>query len=841
MNIRSINSFYAVTHQIASHYTTNLEVSTGTLINFLKSRDPDIANEKDAVSYIWNTLYKERNHPKIVDEELCLSRIVHSEDLNDIRLSILKLKNKFNEQFGSSKATGVFNSILFYFKRLHMSYIAYRTLNFITKLQSEDKLKPYILLRNSFKAIQIKEFSIFPDHVFQSKNLPKVHSNDMIGLNPQDLHDLRLSQPDLPEQLKKPEGVYIGNKLFAVTPFGNIEQGTVAITKEAYQELMKPEENSGSLRAKKSFFLAPASLSIDTIRLQIKNLLPSEIVKNVKAIGKAILYNFNVLCTDNSYHSHLEDKVKPNYIEFNVKKMDCTNANKSRFGFLSNKTEINLELDANSSNWVAEFNIAPKTKPNALIKLSTQEITDELLKLKYFSFDPEKKYTIKIKGQEFTVFLSKCNNDFINFDQIKEMDKASKEHNHFACHAGIKVGKNTKFKITYKSSTLMSIDDNKSDKKPLPAKSKKPLPAKGKIAVKDDQHNPAEIPLSEFLINEGYVGLPPEEIEKVESVINQIIFKDELSEIIEARQLDREKGILFFGEPGTGKTKLALLIAKYLNCPEDRIQKIAGAELENKYYGGTQQNIRNLFAPARAAAAEKGKDAPLYIIIIDEIDALLPARVKMRGDDNHHQSAVTQFLAEMDGLIHKPNILVIGMTNLLDRLDKAAIRPGRLGKLVHVPMPNENQRTLIIERYLKPLYDAKAIDQDEIKMDELLQKTKDFSGADIKGFVDLASSTAFNRLQKLRREGVSKEELQVHPEGKITMLDLNDAISQIKVSKPPAKTTIAPSTSFNPSSSVLKNLVEQAKAAKKQEAKEKTDPPTVGDAPTQSKATIAAS
>ena len=64
----------------------------------------------------------------------------------------------------------------------------------------------------------------------------------------------------------------------------------------------------------------------------------------------------------------------------------------------------------------------------------------------------------------------------------------------------------------------------------------------------------------------------------------------------------------------------------------------------------------------------------------------------------------------MDGFEENPGIVVIGATNLPDKLDPALVRPGRFDKSVMVPMPDVRGRTEIVDSYLRKTKPGKDVD-----------------------------------------------------------------------------------------------------------------------------------
>ncbi|KAF6365040.1 peroxisomal biogenesis factor 6 [Rhinolophus ferrumequinum] len=135
----------------------------------------------------------------------------------------------------------------------------------------------------------------------------------------------------------------------------------------------------------------------------------------------------------------------------------------------------------------------------------------------------------------------------------------------------------------------------------------------------------------------------------------------------------RRSGLLLHGPPGTGKTLLAKAVATECNLT---FLSVKGPELINMYVGQSEENVREVFARARAAAP--------CIIFFDELDSLAPSRGRSGDSGGVMDRVVSQLLAELDGLHSTQDVFVIGATNRPDLLDPALLRPGRFDKLVFV-------------------------------------------------------------------------------------------------------------------------------------------------------------
>ena len=263
---------------------------------------------------------------------------------------------------------------------------------------------------------------------------------------------------------------------------------------------------------------------------------------------------------------------------------------------------------------------------------------------------------------------------------------------------------------------------------------------------------------------EKFVGGLSDQLRKL---IQTISFQRRSSQLLPIKPI---KGIILYGEPGTGKTTLARNIGKIIGCTPDTFKLMSGPSIFKKYVGQSEKNVRNIFKPARTAWKKFGSKSPLYLTVIDEIDAMLPVRTSSSGNPVR-DSVVNQFLAELDGLEEFENFICIGITNRLELLDPAVIRPGRLGTHIKIDLPNKEARKEIFNIHTKKL--SSQIDLPNIDIDKIISKTDTFSGADIENIIQLASMTMLDRLDRL--ENKSSQTL-------ITESDLLLAIEEINKS-----------------------------------------------------------
>jgi len=179
------------------------------------------------------------------------------------------------------------------------------------------------------------------------------------------------------------------------------------------------------------------------------------------------------------------------------------------------------------------------------------------------------------------------------------------------------------------------------------------------------------------------VGGISKAVKKIQRTLLPFKERDAYLKILKGK--DMPKGIILHGPEGCGKT----LSAKAIGADLGRslglpcfFMNIGGAELVNKYVGETARKIREVFARAREKAAENA----LVVVFIDEIDGLFRSR-----DTSEHEpwmaTDISQFNQIMDGIDPLGNVLVIGATNRKDLIDKAILRPGRLGVDVEITRP----------------------------------------------------------------------------------------------------------------------------------------------------------
>ena len=209
--------------------------------------------------------------------------------------------------------------------------------------------------------------------------------------------------------------------------------------------------------------------------------------------------------------------------------------------------------------------------------------------------------------------------------------------------------------------------------------------------------------------------------------------KDELVEVVEFLKDPSRfteagaripKGVLLYGEPGTGKTLLAKAIAGEAAVP---FFSISGSNFVEMYVGIGASRVRDLF--------KEGKKKAPCIIFIDEIDAVGRHRSAGGGGGNdEREQTLNQLLVEMDGFEGNEGVIIIAATNRQDILDPALLRPGRFDRQVMVPLPDVGGREQILQVHALKIQTA-----DDVNWKIIAKGTPGFSGAELANMVNEAA------------------------------------------------------------------------------------------------------
>jgi transitional endoplasmic reticulum ATPase len=197
---------------------------------------------------------------------------------------------------------------------------------------------------------------------------------------------------------------------------------------------------------------------------------------------------------------------------------------------------------------------------------------------------------------------------------------------------------------------------------------------------------------------------------------------------IAEKPMKEEEAKVLHGPPGTGKTLLAKAVASETNA---NFHSISGPEIMSKFYGQSEENLRDIFKQAE-------ENAP-SIIFIDELDSIAPKRDEVAGEVERR--VVAQLLALMDGLQARGKVVVIGATNRPNALDPALRRPGRFDREIEIGVPDRDGRLEILQIHTRGMPLSK-----DVELKELAGLTHGYVGADLAALSKEAAMRSLRRI-----------------------------------------------------------------------------------------------
>jgi transitional endoplasmic reticulum ATPase len=205
-------------------------------------------------------------------------------------------------------------------------------------------------------------------------------------------------------------------------------------------------------------------------------------------------------------------------------------------------------------------------------------------------------------------------------------------------------------------------------------------------------------------------------------------------------RLSPPKGVLLYGPSGTGKTLMARALSGQTGMT---LIVVDPPTLLSKWVGETEKGLKEVF--------KRAKQASPCILLIDEIEAIAPART---ADDAGEvsQRIVSQLFRELDELHGSLGVLVVAATNRIDLMEPALLRAGRFDYIVEFPLPARDERLQILDIYLKdmPL-------SPEVDVGHLADMSEGWSGADIEAMCKKAVMLALDEvLTSKRKSDLSK-------------------------------------------------------------------------------------
>jgi transitional endoplasmic reticulum ATPase len=186
-------------------------------------------------------------------------------------------------------------------------------------------------------------------------------------------------------------------------------------------------------------------------------------------------------------------------------------------------------------------------------------------------------------------------------------------------------------------------------------------------------------------------------------------------------------GLVLVGQPGTGKTMVARLIASQA---KRSFYAITPSDVLSGAVGGSVRRLTDVFARAREHAPS--------ILFFDEMDGLFPA---VTGHGSQHDiQLVEQALIEISDLRPEHQVFLVGTTNDLSRIDPRILRGGRFSEKIEIGLPDEEGYRRLLEMNFGPTQLAS-----ELTTPKLVEMVRGLSPAEITAVVTAAKRFALAR------------------------------------------------------------------------------------------------
>lgn len=186
-----------------------------------------------------------------------------------------------------------------------------------------------------------------------------------------------------------------------------------------------------------------------------------------------------------------------------------------------------------------------------------------------------------------------------------------------------------------------------------------------------------------------------------------------------------DRGILLSGAPGTGKTTFAAALAR--TCDVELVATSMAQWQACGHLGDYLKAMRKAFDDAK-------KKAPC-ILFVDEFDSAGDRNSRDSDNASYDVKAINGLLECLDGVAGREGVVVVGATNDPSRVDPALRRPGRLEKVIEIPLPDKAAREGILRFHLRG-------DLDGVDLTSVVERTEGMAGAWLEALVRQARRTA---------------------------------------------------------------------------------------------------
>ena len=189
--------------------------------------------------------------------------------------------------------------------------------------------------------------------------------------------------------------------------------------------------------------------------------------------------------------------------------------------------------------------------------------------------------------------------------------------------------------------------------------------------------------------------------------------------------VDMPKGVLIAGIPGCGKSLTAKVTSALFEVP---LLKLDMGRIMGKYLGESETNMRKAIKLAETISP--------CVLWVDELEKAFAGT-----DGSGHEVTMRLFAAFLTWLQEKTTpVFVVATANDISKMPPELLRKGRFDDIFYVDLPNDSERKSIFEIHIQK---RRPMDLGKIKLNQLVEQTKGFSGADIEGVVVDAVENSF--------------------------------------------------------------------------------------------------